>query len=393
MRDDHAIHGAAAAGELDAVRLLLDGDPTLIEARDRKGATPLHRAVAAGAHEVMTLLLDRGADVHARHLDGPGDADGYAPVAFEPIDLALFEQGRGDLATARQLVDRGAAYDLAVAAAFGDLACVAAALDAAPDRIREARPHGRRALSVATAFGHDAIAVLLLDRGADPTWPEGADGPRGLALHAAARHGNLALVDALLDRGADPNACVDSAGTATFAAKTPEIRARLMARGGILDCYDLVWLHEDDEVVRRVTADPSAADAGCGGVFTAAATLGRRDLVIRLIAAGARVPAVVTGCRSYLLEDVEILRLLLSSGAMPPDVLNAEGATPLHDLCGRDGRGRVRAHRVTCAELLLAAGASIDARDRKTGSTPLAWAIRHDVPDMMAFLRARGATT
>ena len=38
-----------------------------------------------------------------------------------------------------------------------------------------------------------------------------------------------------------------------------------MSRGGRLDCYDLVWLGEDDEVVRGVTADPLEANAGCGG--------------------------------------------------------------------------------------------------------------------------------
>jgi ankyrin repeat protein len=391
LRSDHGIHGAAASGDVDAVRRFIDADATLVEARDRKGATPLHRAAATGARAAVGLLLDRGADVHARHLDGPGDAAGYAPVDFEPIDIALFEHDLGDFATARLLIDRGAAYDLTVAAACGDLSHVAAALDAAPERSREARPHGRRPLSAAVAFGHDDLVRLLLDRGADPTWSEGADGPRGTALHAAARRGDLALVDLLLDRGADPNAHVDAAGSATYAAKTPAIRARLLERGGVLDCYDLVWLDEDDEVVRRVTADPAAADAGCGGVFTAAATLGKRDLVGRLIAAGARVPAVVNGCRSYLLEDPEILRRLLASGAMDPDGLNAEGATALHDLCSRDGRGRARDHRLACAARLLDAGASIDARDRETASTPLTLAIRHDLPDIAAYLRTRGA--
>ena len=91
-------------------------------------------------------------------------------------------------------------------------------------------------------------------------------------------------------------------GNATWAAKTRELRALLMSRGGELDCYDLVWLDEDDEVVRRVTADPRAADAGCGGVFTAAATLGKRDLVVRLLegrsaraARAHRVPLVSAG--------------------------------------------------------------------------------------------------
>jgi ankyrin repeat protein len=263
-------------------------------------------------------------------------------------------------------------------------------LDEQPDRIRDARPWGIRPLTAAVQFGHDAIARLLLARGADPIWSEGADAPRGGALHAAARTGNREMVDLLLDHGADPNAYVDAAGTATSAAKTPELRRLLYARGGVLDCYDLIWLNEDDEVVRRIAADPREANAGCGGVFTAAATLHKRDLVVRLLQAGARVPPVVTACRSYLMEDPEILRLLLASG-MNPDLPNWQRATPLHDLCGRDGRGRPHETRVVCANILLDAGASITARDEEYRSTPLAWAARNDLPDMVELLLQRGA--
>jgi ankyrin repeat protein len=170
------------------------------------------------------------------------------------------------------------------------------------------------------------------------------------------------------------------------------LRKILFSRGGILDCYDLVWLDEDDEVIRRVTADPSAANAGCGGVFTAAATRHKKDLVVRLLNAGARVPPVLTACRSYLLEDTEILRLLLASG-MDPDLPNWQRATPLHDLCGHDGRGRPREHRTECATILLDAGATISAKDEEYRSTPLGWAARNNLPDMVELLLGRGAPT
>jgi len=162
--------------------------------------------------------------------------------------------------------------------------------------------------------------------------------------------------------------------------------------GGMLDTYDLVWLGEDDEVVRRVSADPRSANSGCGGVFAAACTQGKRDLVVRLLAAGARVPPVVDGCRSYLWSDPESLRLLLESG-MDPDLPNWQHATPLHDLCGRDGRGRPRAHRVECATIFLDAGATISAKDEDYRSTPLAWAARCNLPDMVEYLLSRGAPT
>jgi len=108
--------------------------------------------------------------------------------------------------------------------------------------------------------------------------------------------------------------------------------------------------------------------------------------------AGARVPPVVTACRSYLLSDPDMLRLLLASG-MNPDLPNWQLATPLHDLCGRDGRGRPQPRRVECAAILLDAGATISAKDEDYRSTPLAWAARNDLPDMVELLLDRGAAT
>ena len=393
---DHAIHVAADAGDVARVRELLDTDPTLVSRGDRAGGSPLHRAVAAGARAVIELLLDRGAAIDALHGAGPASDSGYAPADFAPIDLALWNGPyfgiRGDVATARLLLDRGAASDLAIAAALGDLERVRAILEADPGRIQETRPSGKRALSTAVQFGHEAIVRLLLERGADPNAPEGRVAPRGMALYAAAKAGSVALVELLLARGADPNGGVDSSGSATYAARTPEIRRRLMARGGRLDTYDLVWLGEDDEAVRRVAADPAAANSGCGGVLAAACKEGKRELLVRLLDAGARVPPVLTACRSYLMSDPGLLRLLLASG-MDPDLPNWQRATPLHDLSGRDSRGRPHPHRLECATILLDAGASLTARDEDYRSTPLAWAARCGLPDMVELLLQRGSPT
>jgi ankyrin repeat protein len=386
---DHSIHLAAAADDVEGVRRLLDSEPSLVHLGDAKGGTPLHRAVAASARRAIELLLDRGADIHAVHGPGGGDAAGYAPAGLQPVDVALWK--RGDVETARLLVSRGAAWDLAVAAALGNEARVAALLDADPARIREARPCGTRALTAAGRFGREEIVRLLLARGADPTWPE--DGaPRGASLYFAARADDRSTVELLLEHGADASAHIESSGNATFAARTPELRALLLDRGGALDPYDLVFLGEDEEALRRVRADPDSAHAGCGGVLAAACTLGKRDLLVRLLDAGVRVPKVLTACRGYLLSDPDMLRLLLASG-MDPNLPSWQHATPLHDLCGRDGRGRASPHRAECAAILLEAGASLSAMDDAYRSTPLAWAARSGLADMVELLLARGAPT
>jgi hypothetical protein len=167
----------------------------------------------------------------------------------------------------------------------------------------------------------------------------------------------------------------------------------MMAHGGRVDPYDLVWMNEDDEVLRCVTEDPESAHAGCGGVYTAVVTRGKRDLLVRLLDAGVKVNPVAGGCQSYLLENPDMLRLLLQRGGLTPDYPTASGLTLLHNLCSRDIRNRTMSHRVECAAILLDAGADISAKDEEYRSTPLAWAARNNLPDMVEFLLSRGAPT
>ena len=196
----------------------------------------------------------------------------------------------------------------------------------------------------------------------------------------------------MLAHGADPNAHSDSGGNSVFAAKTREIRELIEAHGGTVDPYDLVWMDEDDEVMRRVKLDPKSAELGCGGVFTAVVTRGKRDLLKRLLDAGIRVPAVVTGCQSYLLEQPDMLRTLLDHG-MNPDTCNWQGQTMLHMLCRQDPHGKDKELNTLRGGMLLDAGANISAREDQFSTTPLGWAALSNNEAMVRFLLSRGAPT
>jgi ankyrin repeat protein len=357
---DHPIHKASALGQADAVRAMLDADATLVNRGSRRGITPLQCAALGRRGQMVNLLLDRGANIHART---PGD--------LQAIDFAIWGEGKPSDDVVRLLVSRGATYDLTVGSAIGDLAGVRQMLDDNPPRISETRPNGRRPLSAAVEFGHDDIVRLLLERGVDPCWEE-PDAPHGTTLHKAAVRGDFAIVKLLLDHGADPNEDIDSTSSASVFAATPEIRELIESRGG-------EPIQDDDEVVRHLAAGPLDAP-GIGFTFTMSAD--RPEMLARLLGAGLRMPDVHTSCQGYLLKP-DALRTLLAHG-MSPDQMNWQHQTLLHHASTHDDRRE-------CAAILLDAGATITARDDDYRSTPLGWAARTNSAAMVEFLLSRGA--
>jgi ankyrin repeat protein len=121
---------------------------------------------------------------------------GYEEVA------KLLEQARarrGRLAPAAA----GAEHPIHTAAKAGDIKRIRELLDENPAAIHEAPRNGRRPLSAAVEFGHADIVRLLLERGADPNWPE-LGSPTGGSLQRAAGAGNREWVELLAElAGAD----------------------------------------------------------------------------------------------------------------------------------------------------------------------------------------------
>jgi ankyrin repeat protein len=125
----------------------------------------------------------------------------------------------------------GAVGTLVQAALDGDVDGVAAMLrEGAPP---DGRVGGTTALYTAAAQGHTHIALLLLERGADPNLRSG-DQADSTPLCAAACHGYLDIVRALLAHGGDPNLREDEWWTALRWAAAHghvEVAGELLAGG------------------------------------------------------------------------------------------------------------------------------------------------------------------
>ena len=109
----------------------------------------------------------------------------------------------GALPTGRE----AAIQALMAGAERGDVALVAALLDAHPDIVNERallEGHTGRRTALHFAVNRDSTAVvaLLLERGADPNLRD--EGDNAMPLHFAAEHGAMDIVRLLVEHGADP---------------------------------------------------------------------------------------------------------------------------------------------------------------------------------------------
>ena len=377
----HAVHEAVVGGDTAGLTRLLADDPRLVDRGDHLGRRPLHYAVAAGRADLVDLLLNAGAEIDA---PGFGGDDRLGGAGFRPVALALWRDPywgrRDDLAVARQLLERGAEYSPAIAAALADETRLEELLraDAATANLAEAC--GKRPLSAAAERGNLVLVRRLLAAGADPNLPEGRNCPRGYALWAAAHHGHREIVELLLAAGADPNAAVESSGTPTTAAATAELRALLYRYGGRLGLAAHCYRGDVDTVAALLDARPGLFDAlALEQAFPHCVQAGHEALLRLLLARGLRVPPVVTYCQTYLWLSLPLARLLLEQG-MDPDLPNWQQIRPLHHIAARGD--------VKSAELFLEFGADLDAVDEEFRSTPLGWAARCGQREFVRFLLA-----
>ena len=195
------LHLAAAAGHLEAVRLLLErgADPDARDGGDH--ASPLHVAAGGGHLEIVRALLDAGADVHGKGDVHEADVIGWATALGWPRPV------RADVLAL--LVERGARHHIFSALAVGDPALVQKLVEDNPEALgrRMSRFERRQTpLHFALQLGRDDLLGLLVDLGAD--------------LEAEDQGGRTALAAAMLRGDGEAMRRLRAAG-----AREPEVAA------------------------------------------------------------------------------------------------------------------------------------------------------------------------
>jgi ankyrin repeat protein len=201
---------AAGSGQVEAIQLLLDAGAKL------DGETPYGTALTfaeMGPNPAATqFLLEKGADVNAKRMDGItvlmlAARNGHTEIARELLarkaDLnardnagttALTYAARdGRTETARFLIDQGAPVDavdshgwtaLMAAAANGQAECARMLIERGA-KVNAREKQGRTALMIAAAYGdHPEVIQALLDGGADRKLAD-AHGRTALSLATA----------------------------------------------------------------------------------------------------------------------------------------------------------------------------------------------------------------
>lgn len=336
---------AAAKGDVDRVKTVLDAHPDLVNERgEAPGSfghrTALHYGVEHAA--VVKLLLERGADPNIRD-----DGDNAMPLHFAAEHQAL--------EVIRLLVEHGA--DTVGENTMHELDVLgwAVAWDYIEGRKEVADyllAHGARySIFSAVALGAvEAIRDIAARHPEEIDRPMDATNHRRRPLHLAIKKQQRVALEVLLDLGADMEAR-DRAGLTPLdqaaLAGLPDYAQLLIDRGARLELPAAVALGRAADIERLLAADPDCVKPG-----------GRWGTLI--VRAAERAPA-------------HVIETLLRLGASPNAVDEVEtavdrskGITPLHWAAFRGNADAVR--------VLLAHGANPASREGRHGATPLGWA-------------------
>lgn len=401
---------AAKQANWDAVRAALkQGVP--VNERLGDGSTALHWAAHWDNGEAVAALIAAKANVNIVDDDGIGAlalacVNGHAGIAE-----ALLKAGANPNAARTS-----GETPIMTAARTGRVAVVRSLLTHGADPNAKEHSKGQTALMWAITQGHNDVAKVLIDSGANVH----ASTTGGfLPLLFAAQQGNLGAVKLLLDAGANVNATAKDGSDALIITLDSGIRALyetdkpndkhqatalyLLERGanpnssapGRMPLHSAVWTQQPD-VVKALLA--KGADVN-GRLAKPMPKVGR--------ALGGAFRVNQTGATPFWLAahlaDLPMMRLLVAHGANPT-LTSDDGSTPLMMAVGLDNYEGWERHGIPfhgdraaqlrqyfeAAQYALEQGGDVNAKS-KTGLTALHAAALTGGNDTLEHLVSKGA--
>lgn len=266
FREEACLQRASSGTDLNALLFLLDAGFNIDDGKGAKRGTALEKACSAGSIDMVKLLLDRGADVHAR-----GDND-------RSINGALYIACvKGNLDIARILLEKGAQVD-------------------------RQDYYSQKPLTGACYSGNVDLVKLLVEKGAEINEPE-----HWAPLGVACTEGSIEIARILIEGGADVNASFsDGSSYLTLAFRHDKIDLGLM----LLE-YGAEVITTEGKFKSSYSMTPLQAVCGREGGLEAAKSLLDRGADINATMGLDDKPLTIA-CRGGYMD---IIHLLLQNGA------------------------------------------------------------------------------
>lgn len=194
VRGEYPLNIAAVFGPAELVTVLLDAGAD-IERPDRNGLRPLHNAVLSGHKDIVALLLKRGAAVNSRDNQGRTPLLGFAASAGSNLGIAQILLAAGADPEIEETLDQ------------------------------------LRAIDFAAINGEVELAKLLLSAGADVNHRQGGFWGETALMHAVF-HDRLDMVKLLIAQGADVKLTNKQGQTSLYYAAAKPAMMQLLIEAG-----------------------------------------------------------------------------------------------------------------------------------------------------------------